>query len=60
MNYKVNAVARGTEGHGFSIIDTRGVPLVHFALDQEDKAKEAHRIIGQTIAIAIKITSQSR
>jgi hypothetical protein len=44
----------------FSIIDTHGVPLVHFAFEQEDKAKEAHRIIGQTIAIAIKITSQSR
>jgi hypothetical protein len=60
MNYKVNAVARSTEGYGFGIIDTHGVPLVHFAFEQEDKAKEAHQIIGQTIAIAMKITSQSR
>jgi hypothetical protein len=51
MNYKVNAVARSTEGYGSSIIDTRGVPWVHFAFEQEDKAKEAYRIIGQTIAL---------
>lgn len=56
MNYQVNDVARSTGGYGFSITDSRGKPLVHFEFEREDKAKEAHRIIGQTIAIATKIT----
>jgi hypothetical protein len=55
VNYQVNAVARSTEGWGFRITDTRGRPLVHFAFEHEDKAKEAHRVVGQTIAIAVKI-----
>jgi len=38
--------------------NTRGRPLVHFEFEHEDKAKEAHRVIGQAIAIAIKITPQ--
>jgi len=58
MNYQVNDVARSTGGFGFSITDTRGRPLVHFEFEHEDKAKEAHRVIGQTIAIATKITPQ--
>ena len=56
MNYQVNDVARSTDGFGFSITDTRGRPLVLFEFEYEDKAKEAHRVIGQAIAIAIKIT----
>jgi hypothetical protein len=56
MNYQVNDVARSTGGYGFSITDTRGKPLVHFEFEHEDKAKEAHRSIGQTISIATKIT----
>ena len=56
MNYQVNAVAPSTGGFGFSITDTRSKPLVHFEFEREDKAKEAHRVIGQTIAIATKIT----
>jgi len=56
MNYQVNKVAPSTDGYGFSITDSRGTPLVHFEFAHEDKAKEAHRIIGQTIAIATKIT----
>lgn len=56
MNYQVNAVAASTDGYGFSITDSRGKPLVHFEFEHMDKAKEAHRIIGQTIAIATKIT----
>jgi hypothetical protein len=56
MNYQVNDVAPSTGGYGFSITDTRSKPLVHFEFEHEDKAKEAHRVIGQTIAIATKIT----
>jgi hypothetical protein len=56
MNYRVNAVAASTGGYGFSITDSRGIPLVHFGFEREEKAKEGHRIIGQTIAIATKIT----
>jgi hypothetical protein len=56
MNYQVNDVAQSTGGYGFSITDTRGKPLVHFEFENEDKAMEAHRIVGQTIAIATKIT----
>jgi hypothetical protein len=55
MNYQVNDVASSTGGYGFSITDTRGKPLVHFEFEHEDKAKEAHRIIGQTISIATKM-----
>jgi hypothetical protein len=58
MNYKVNDVASSTGGYGFSITDTRNKLLVHFEFEHEDKAKEAHRVIGQTIAIATKITPQ--
>ncbi len=56
MNYVVNAVAPSTDGYGFSIADSRGAPLVHFEFAHENKAREAHRVIGQTIAIATKIT----
>ena len=56
MNYQVNDVAPSTGGYGFSITDTRSKPLVHFEFEHEDKAKEAHRVIRQTIAIATKIT----
>jgi hypothetical protein len=56
MNYKVNDVAACTGGYGFSITDSRGIPVVHFEFEYPDKAKEAHRVIGQTIAIATKIT----
>jgi hypothetical protein len=56
MNYQVNAVASSTGGYGFSITDSRIIALVHFEFEREDKAIEAHRIIGQTIAIATKIT----
>lgn len=56
MNYQVTSVARSTGGYGFSITDTRSIPLVHFEFEHEDKAKEAHRTISQTIAIATKIT----
>jgi hypothetical protein len=56
MNYQVNDVARSTSGYGFSITDTRGRPLVHFEFENEDKAKEARRIIGQSVAIATMIT----
>jgi hypothetical protein len=56
MNYIVNNVAMSTGGYGFSITDSRGTPVVHFEFAHEDKAKESHRIIGQTIAIATKIT----
>jgi hypothetical protein len=59
MNYQVNDVAPSTGGYGFSITDSRGRPLVHFEFEHEDKAKEAHRMIGQTIAIATKITPQA-
>ena len=58
MNYQVNEVAPSIGGYGFSIIDSRGRPLVHVEFQHEDKAKEAHRVIGQTVAIAIKITPQ--
>ena len=58
MNYQVNDVARSTDGYGFSIADSRNIPLVHFEYEQEDKAIEARRVIGQAIAIAIKITPQ--
>ena len=58
MNYQVNRVAESTNGYGFSITDSRSVPLVHFEFEHEDKAKEAHRVIGQAIAIAIQITPQ--
>jgi hypothetical protein len=30
MNYKVNDVAPSTGGYGFSITDSRSIPLVHF------------------------------
>jgi hypothetical protein len=56
MNYKVTDVARSTDGFGFSIADSRSKPLVHFEFEHEDKAKEARRVIGEAIAIAIKIT----
>jgi hypothetical protein len=56
MNYRVNDVASSAGGFGFSIIDTRNIPLVHFEFEHEDKAKEAHRVIGQAIVIATKIT----
>lgn len=57
MKYKLNDVAANQDGgHGFSITDSRGKPLVYFEFEHEDKAKEAHRVIGQTIAIATKIT----
>jgi hypothetical protein len=36
-------------------LDSAGKLLVYFEFEHEDKAKEAHRIIGQTIAIATKI-----
>ena len=55
MNYQVNDVASSTNGYGFSITDSRGRPLVTFEFEREDKAKEARRTIGQTIAIATKI-----
>lgn len=58
MNYQTNAVATSTGGYGFSISDSRGTPLVHFEFEHEDKAREAHRVIGQAIAIATKITPQ--
>ena len=58
MNYNVNDVGRSTDGFGFSIVDSSSRPLVHFEFEHEDKAKEAHRAIGQAIAIAIKITPQ--
>jgi hypothetical protein len=56
MNYQVNDVASSTNGYGFSITDSRGRPLVTFEFEREDKAEEARRTIGQTIAIATKIT----
>jgi hypothetical protein len=56
MNYKVNDVAPNQDGgYGFTILDSAGKLLVYFEFEHEDKAKEAHRIIGQTIAIATKI-----
>jgi hypothetical protein len=58
MNYTVNTVAKSTNGFGFSIIDSHSRPLVHFEYEREDKAKEAHRVIEQAIAIAVKITPQ--
>lgn len=39
MNYKVNDVAPSTGGHGFSITDSGGKPVVHFEFAHEDKAK---------------------
>jgi hypothetical protein len=56
MNYQVNDVVSSTGGYGFSITDSRGKPLVHFEFEHADKAKEAQRVIRQTIAIATKIT----
>jgi hypothetical protein len=58
MNYQVNKVDRSMDGFGFSITDSSNRPLVHFEFEREDKAKEAHRVIGQAIAIAIKIRPQ--
>ena len=58
MNYTVNEVKRSTGGYGFSITDSRGKPLVHFESEHEDKAQEAHQVIGQAVAIATKITPQ--
>jgi hypothetical protein len=52
MNYKVNKVARSTDGFGFNITDSGGAPLVHFEFEHEDKADEAQRVIGQTISIS--------
>ena len=60
MNNRVNDVAPSTGGYGFSIVDSRSAPLVHFEFELEDKAKEAQRIIGQTIGIATKITPAGR
>jgi hypothetical protein len=59
MNYTVNDVARNTDGWGFSIIDSHRTPLVHIAFEHQEKAREAHRVIGQAIAIAVKITPQA-
>ena len=56
MNYQLNDVAENQDGRfGFTILDSGGKLLVYFEFEYEDKAKEAHRIIGQTIAIATKI-----
>ena len=56
MNYNVNKVDRNTYGnYGFSIAKGNGRPLVYFEYEHEDKAIEAHRVIGLAIAIAIKI-----
>lgn len=56
MNYKVTDVGRSTNGFYFNISDSGGRPLVTFEYEKEDKAKEAQRIIDQTIAIAVMIT----
>ena len=55
MNYKLNDVAESTDGYGFTILDSRGKLLVYFEFENEDRAREAHRIIDQTVAIATKI-----
>jgi hypothetical protein len=60
MNYQVNAVAASSGGYDFSIIDSRNIPLVHSEFEREDRAKEAQRIVGQTVAIATKITPAGR
>jgi hypothetical protein len=60
MNYRVNAVEASTGGYGFNIVDSRGTPLVHFEFEHQDKAKEAHRVIGEAVAIATKITPMRR
>jgi hypothetical protein len=55
MNYTVNNVARSDGGYGFHITDSRGKLLVFFEFEQEDKAKDAQRLIGQIIPIATQI-----
>jgi hypothetical protein len=64
MNYNVNKVDRNTKGnYGFSIVETHSImskPLIYFEYEHEDKALEAHRVIGQAIAIAIKIKPYMR
>jgi len=60
MNYTVNNVARSTDGWGFSIVDSRSsTPLVRIEFEHQEKAREAHWVIGQAIAIAVKITPQA-
>jgi hypothetical protein len=56
MNYQINAVAPTTDGFGFSILDSGGRLLVTISFQHEDKAKEAHRRIGEIISIATNIT----
>jgi hypothetical protein len=56
MNYQVTGVAMSNDGWGFSITDSGRKPLVHFEYEHQDKAKEAHRAISQTIGFAVKIT----
>jgi hypothetical protein len=55
MNYRLNDVAQTGGGYGFTILDRRGELIVTFEFEREDKAKEAHRAISQTIAIATNI-----
>ena len=60
INYTVNNVGRSTDGWGFSIVDSRSsTPLVRIEFEHQEKAREAHRVIGQAIAIAVKITPQA-
>ena len=55
---KVNKVAENADGgYGFSILDSRDKPLVYVGFENADKASEAQRVIGQTIAIATLIKS---
>ena len=58
INYQVNEVAPSIGAYGFSVTDSRGRPLVHFEFEHEDKAKQAHRVIGRTVAFATTITPQ--
>jgi len=56
MNYGVSSVEQSIGGHGFNIVDSHQRPVVHFEFQAQDKAAEAHRVIGEAIAEAAKIT----
>jgi hypothetical protein len=60
MKYLVSVIGATTSGHCFSITDSNGTPLALFEFETEVAAKEAQRLIGQTIAIATKITPCAR
>jgi hypothetical protein len=56
MNYQVSAVETSTNGYGFHITDSGKRSLVHIEFASKDKADEARRVIGESIAIAVNIT----